>query len=336
MGFLIHVLNNPRKQCLLMHTCPAPVGTLKTWLKDTANAVPGYTHLLLESNKPVPSDLAEQLRPYFESAHADARRVFHEYAKIDLHPDSLGSSSTCQYPTSLPATTRHGLFGEVLAGMIVEAYQAQHDKYQWSVPVFLFRHHADVGKYLFFLARDSSRTRQLWGRLGDDFIGLGFDQHKNVERVIVGESKFRDKLSQLGVEDLLLGKREKEDDGTTTRKEDGIWRSFQDAYSVPEGLVQLQAILIERAPTEYAAAITSIDRILAITPKHSIPRTDLVIFSGGSPAKRKPGETFVRSNVLPKEYLAGRDLIVVEAFLENGADLAKKIYDTVWSGVKNG
>jgi hypothetical protein len=320
-----------------MHTCPVPVNALNAWFKSSSKALPGYTHLLLESNKPAPSDLPEQLRPYFESAHADARRFFHQYAKIDLHPDSLGSDSTCQYPTSLPPTARHGIFGEVLAGLIVEGYQPQHDKYKWSVPVFLFRHHADAGKYLFFLARDSSRARQLWGRLGDDFIGLGFDQTKSVERIIVGESKFRDSLSKLSVDDLLLGSREKAQPGeVATRKKDGIWRSFKAAPSVPEGLLQLQAILIERAPTEYAEAILSLDRILAIGAKHFVPRTDLVVFSGGSPIKRKPGETFVDSNVLPIEYEAGRDLYVAEVFLENGAALVKEIYDTVWSGVKNG
>jgi hypothetical protein len=320
-----------------MHTCPVPVAALKAWLKGSWKAGPGYTHLLLESNVPPPSDLAAQLRPYFESAHADARRFFHEYAKIDLHPDSLGSNSTCQYPTSLPATTRHGIFGEVLAGLVVEAYQPQHDKYKWSVPVFLFRHHADAGKYLFFLVRDSSRTRQLWGRLGDDFIGVGFDSNTNVEKIIVGESKFRGSLSKLSVDDLLLGSRKKAKPGeVASREKDGIWRAFKEAPAVPEGLLQLQAILIEREPNKYANAILSLDKILAINPKHTVPRTDLVVFSGGSPSSRKSGETLVHSHALPIEYEAGRDLYVVEAFLENGADLIKEVYDTVWSGVKNG
>lgn len=320
-----------------MHTCPVPVSTLKAWLKESATTVPGYTHLLLESSATAPADLAAQLRPYFESAHTDARRFFHEYAKIDLHPDSLGSSSTCQYPTSLPQKARHGIFGEVFAGLVVEAYQAQHEKHSWSVPVFLFRHHDDAGKYLFFLARDPSRTRQLWGRLGDDFIGVGFDSDKNIERIIVGESKYRGSLSKLSVEDLLLGSRETaKTGGMPLRGKDGIWRAFEEAPTVPEGLLQLQAILIEREPIKYANAILSLDKILAINPSHTVPRTDLVVFSGGSPSKRKPGETFVRSDTLPSEYQAGRELFVVEAFLEKGGDLIKQVYDTLWSGVTNG
>ena len=106
-----------------MHTCKPPSKALISWLEGWFHFAPSYTHLLLQAKHPTPPALAALLRPYFESAHGDARRVFHEYARLDLHPDAVGAVGETQYPSSLPPKTRHGLFGEVLAGLIVEAYR---------------------------------------------------------------------------------------------------------------------------------------------------------------------------------------------------------------------
>jgi hypothetical protein len=320
-----------------MHTCDPPSNALQSWLEGWFRTAPGYTHLLLQAKQPSPPDLAASLRPYFESAHADARRVFHKYAKLDLHPDAAGDGSAPQYPSSLPTTTRHGLFGEVLAGLVVQAYRPD-SGHTWSVPVFLFRHHADVGKYLFHLARDPSSTRQLWGRFGDDFIGVSFGPSGGIERFIVGEAKYRKSATKLTVDDLLLGSRAQKPpkSGHFVRKDDGIWRGFKEAPPVPEGLGQLQAILVECAPDQYAEAILSLDRILAIHPQQTVPRTDLVVIAGDTPATRKSGDTNVDPNVRPQEYDAGRDLHVVEVFLHNGAGLIESLYDSLWSGGPDG
>jgi hypothetical protein len=85
-----------------MHTCDPPYEALESWLDGWFNTTLGYTHLLLEAKQPTPPDLSDSLRPYFESAHADARRVFHKYAKIELHPDADGGDADTQYPLSLP------------------------------------------------------------------------------------------------------------------------------------------------------------------------------------------------------------------------------------------
>ncbi len=261
-----------------MHTCAPPITILESWLEGWFHTGPRYTHLLLEAKQSSPTDLSASLRPYFESAHTDARRVFHKYAKLDLHPDASAIGNTPQYPSSLPTTTRHGLFGEVLAGLVVESYLPDNG-HIWSVPVFLFRYHADVGKYLFHLARDSTKKRQLWGRFGDDFIGVKFDAKGGIERFIVGEAKFRKTATKITVDDLLLGSREETPpkSGTYIRKNNGIWEGFKNASQVPEGLAQLQAILIESASEEYAEAILSLDLVLAIQPQKTISRTDLVV-----------------------------------------------------------
>lgn len=320
-----------------MHTCDPPGDALDSWLEVRFNTSPGYIHLLLQAKQPSSSNLAASLRPYFESAHTDARHVFHEYAKLELHPDAVGQSGTIQYPSSLPTTTRHGLFGEVLAGLVVEAYRPD-GGHEWSVPVFLFRYHADVGKYLFHLARDSSKKRQLWGRFGDDFIGISFDPKGSIQRFIVGEAKYRKVATKTVVDDLILGSREEKPpkSGQFVRKDDGIWQGFKKAPNVPEGLVQLQAILLECAPSQYAEAILSLDKVLAIHPQLTIPRTDLVVIAGNNPSQRQAGETNISDKEKPQEYDAGRELHVVEVFLNNGPELIESLYDSLWSGAANG
>jgi hypothetical protein len=45
---------------------------------------------LLEQIFDADDELVAALRPYFESAHFDAREHFHAQAGIDLHPDAKG------------------------------------------------------------------------------------------------------------------------------------------------------------------------------------------------------------------------------------------------------
>jgi hypothetical protein len=61
----------------MMHTCPAPQHLLARWLNGGAHTNNGYGHILLEQVIPADGDVIADLRPYFESAHMDAREVFH-------------------------------------------------------------------------------------------------------------------------------------------------------------------------------------------------------------------------------------------------------------------
>jgi hypothetical protein len=88
-----------------MHTCPPPKDDLKDWLVEVGHYGATYGHLLLEQH-PGKFDpaLVAALRPYFESAHQDAREVFHADAVIDLHPDAGAPGAHAQYPGCLPPT----------------------------------------------------------------------------------------------------------------------------------------------------------------------------------------------------------------------------------------
>src|SRR3546814_19046264 len=85
-----------------MHTSEPPVATMEDWLKSYPSVEGNYGHLLLEQKTPLAPGLVDGLRPYFESAHLDAREHFHAQIAIDLHPDADAPGAHACYPNCLP------------------------------------------------------------------------------------------------------------------------------------------------------------------------------------------------------------------------------------------
>lgn len=310
-----------------MHTCPPPTATMAAWLKETSKVNGDYAHLLLEQISPVDPAL---LRPYFESAHLDAREVFHGDAGIDLHPDAGGPGAGAQYPACLPAKARRGLFGEVLSGLVTEQYNLI-GAVDWTIPVFLFRHHADARKYIFALARDPTRQRELHGRHGNDFIALCLDADGAVVQFLAGEAKWRKSLTPGAVDTLMLGDWVKDENDQKVRSGKGIWYELNRELAAPDGLRQLQQILKERDPEGYATAILSLEKVLTLKDPIVLPRTDLVILSGNAAKTRVAGSTLLPDAAAPADYTAGKPLQIVEVILEGGDGLIDQLYDSLWS-----
>jgi hypothetical protein len=315
-----------------MHVCPPPSDALKAWLKETNTLGSAYGHLLLEQANAINAPLVQALRPYFESAHQDAREVFHGDAGMDLHPDATGAGAHAQYPACLPPNARRGLFGEVLAGLVTEHYKMV-EGHKWRVPAFLFRHHADARKYIFALARDPARKREVYGRHGNDFIAICLDDQGGVERFLAGEAKWRKTLSPAVIETLMIGEWVKDDAGNRSRSGKGIWFELNRELTAPHGLRQLQEILKTGGLDKFASTILSMDKILALKNPIVVPRTDLIVISGNAAATRKAGATLLSSHSAPAEYTAGRPLQVVEVILAEGQTLIDALYDSLWSTI---
>lgn len=325
-----------------MHTCPPPKKALEKWLVNYPSTKSRYGHLLLEE-KTSDQELIDALIPYFESAHLDAREYFHDVIGMNLHPDAGEDGYHAQYPSCLPPTAIKGLFGEVMAGLMTESFEFI-GKYNWSIPVFLFRYHADAEKYLFDLARDDKSTRSVFGRFGSDFLGLAFDEDGSVVRLIAGEAKWRKKLQPATIDELLNGKwatqknkkgkneRIKDADGNSMRDGKGIWSEINKDTPVPHGLRQLQRILKENDPDKYAMAILSMDKALSLKNPQNIPRTDLVLIVGNDVPSREERMPLIPWEESPAEYTAGNDLQVVEVVLNDGEDLIDAIYQGLWTG----
>lgn len=315
-----------------MHTYPPPSDALNDWLEANGTAEERYGHLLLEQIKPIDQALIDALRPYFESAHLDAREHFHSQIAIDLHPDADSTGIHACYPDCLPTKARRGLFGEVIAGLVTEAYPDEMvGKHPWSVPIFLFRFHADVEAYLWDLRYDPSRTREVYGRFGSDFVGVRLDATGMVVRVIVGEAKWRASLTPSAVASLLHGPKDVEDPVTKSKVHNnrGIWFELNRDSPVPKGLRQLQRLLELRDPAGHAAAIVSIDEAIA-TDTPTLPRTNLVMIAGNAAASREKLSVLVPWEKAPVEYTAPHDLQVVELILDNGETLIDGLYSSLW------
>lgn len=315
-----------------MHTCAPPIEALEQWLTSYPSVDGRYGHLLLEQTGESDGELVEALRPYLESAHLDARNNFHEEIGIDLHPDAADEGAHAKYPACLPVKARRGLFGELIAGLVTESYPFVGD-HEWIVPIFLFRYHEDVKAYMFALARDPERAREVWGRFGNDFIGIALDDAGAVARIIAGEAKWRKTLTRSVVEELLFGHLIDDPDnpGERIRSGKGVWYEVNRDLPVPQGVRQLQRLLEEYDPEGYAAAILSMDRALSMTGAELIPRTDLILVVGNAPTTREEATTLIPWQEQPEEYTAGNDLQVVEAYLINGEALIDSLYDSLWA-----
>jgi hypothetical protein len=315
-----------------MHNCQPPIDALNEWLTSYPSVNGNYGHLLLEQSGENTNDLVSSLRPYFESAHLDARAHFHAEIGLDLHPDADDEGAHAQYPQCLPPSARRGLFGELMAGLTTESYDFV-GEHTWAIPIFLFRYHADVEAYMFALARNAARTRQVFGRFGSDFIGISLNDQGSVVRFIAGEAKWRATLTQSVVDTLLSG--EMIDDpngsGARVRSGKGIWFEINRDSPVPHGVRQLQRLLEEHDPDGYSAAILSMDKALALTDPHPIPRTDLVLIVGNASPTRKEATSLIDWESIPTEYAAGNDLQVVEIYLNDGETLIDAIYNSLWT-----
>lgn len=317
-----------------MHTCPPPKEVLDEWLEEDLTTKGRFGHLLLEQKEVELEAVGQALRPYFESAHLDARTTFHADIGIDLHPDAAeGEEAPVQYPRCLPSTTRKGLFGEVMAGLITESYEFV-GKHKWCVPVFLFRYHQDARNYLFDLARNPDKTRQTIGRLGSDFIGLKLNSDGSVERIISGEAKWRKALSESVVDILMYGKKIPDPSGGEEKIHSGkgIWNEVNNDPAVPNGVRDLMRVLEQCDPEGFDAAILSMEQALVLRDPKPLPKTDLILIVGNGAKKREQKECLLPFDGMPDDYTAGHDLQLVEVVLSDGEKLIDSLYESLWSG----
>ncbi|QQO17928.1 aminotransferase [Bradyrhizobium diazoefficiens] len=316
-----------------MHTCAPPSSAMDAWLTVYPGTNGSYGHLLLEESGSRDDSLVGALRPYFESAHLDAREYFHEQMGIELHPDADASVAHATYPGCLDSTTRRGLFGEVMAGLVTEHYQSKYvGEHPWYIPVYLFRFHEDVEQYLFAFARDARRLRATYGRRGSDFLALVLDSDGAVTRFIAGEAKWRAALRKSAVDKLMLDLIDCPDTGDKIPSGKGIWAQLNTDMGVPHGLRQLQRILRDREPDAFSATILSLDKILTAQNPVVVPRTNLVVIVGNDvPSRGGEGHSLIPWKKCPEDYKAPHDLQIVEVILNDGEHLIDAVYDSLWA-----
>lgn len=183
---------------------------------------------------------------------------------------------------------------------------------------------------MFTLVQDPTRTREVAGRHGNDFIGLALDDGGSVTGFIAGEAKWRMTLTPSKMKGMLLGD-SKIKNGVSVLLNNGIWDEMNTALPIPKGLQQLREIIREKDTGTFAAAILSLDIALlhGATP---LPRTNLLMVVGNRSATRASGETFIPSDAAPTEYqVRAVPLQVVEVVLNEGESLIETLYSSLWS-----
>ena len=312
----------------MLHNVPPPRSAIQTAVSDTSAGSGSYGHLLLEQTVPDFDDATvAALRPYFESAHADAREVFHRAARISLHPEPIARGANATYPNCLPPKAIRGLFGEVMAGLISEAYPLVGGK-SWKVPIFLFRFHGPVERYIFDLVQDPARVKEVHGRPGNDFIGLEIAPDGSVTGFIAGEAKWRTGLTPSTMTAIMKG------DGTgkgaaRVYHDNGVWNEINTGLAVPQGLQQICDLLTIKDRDGHAATILSLDKALLGGP--APPRTDLVLIAGNLAKTRAKGITYLPTGAPPPDYKVKRPLQVVELVLADGEKLIDRLYKSLWT-----
>lgn len=311
----------------MLHTEPPPSATLARILHPTTTGSGSYGHLLLEQRGTALSDVdIAELRPYFESAHQDAREVFHAAARISLHPEDGETGDHATYPNCLPPKTVRGLFGEVMCGIVAENYNLVGGK-TWRVPIFLFREHAPVARYIFDLVRDPARVKEVHGRPGNDFIGLELAADGTVLAFIAGEAKWRADLTASTIDAIMKGDG-KGKGAARVWAGNGVWNDINTALLIPQGIQQICDLLKIKDRDRYAHTILSLDQ--ALLTDVGPPRTDMVLIAGNRAATRAVGTTLLPTTTPPADYKAARPLQIVEIVLLGGEDMIERLYASLW------
>jgi len=311
----------------MLHTEPPPSATLARVLHPTTAGSGSYGHLLLEQQVTALSDAdIAELRPYFESAHQDAREVFHAAARISLHPEDGERGDHAIYPNCLPPKTIRGLFGEVMCGIVAENYSLVGGK-TWRVPIFLFREHAPVARYIFDLVRDPARVKEVHGRPGNDFIGLELAADGTVLAFIAGEAKWRADLTASTIDTIMKGDGQGKG-AARVWADNGVWNDINTALLIPQGIQQICDLLNIKDRDGYAHTIFSLDE--ALLTDVGPPRTDMVLIAGNRAATRAVGTALLPTAMPPADYTAGRPLQIVEIVLLGGENMIERLYASLW------
>ena len=156
---------------------------LDAWLVDQRlnGTHPRYRLRLWHENRAALAVLLTELRLYADEAFDDARRRLRRGFQDPLSPFTHPVPDPAEnYPALLHRVTLQGYFGETLAGIALEHWDAVGHA-DWSVPAFLFRTHDQEFQHL---ERINQRIRhgeihepdevaeQRPGRTGDDVLAF--------------------------------------------------------------------------------------------------------------------------------------------------------------------
>ncbi|WP_369821530.1 hypothetical protein [Novosphingobium sp. CF614] len=73
-----------------------------------------------------------------------------------------------------------------------------------------------------------------------------------------------------------------------------------------------------------------VQQILVTRNAQPLPRTNLILISGGDVPSREATHSLILWDAVPEDYTAAHDLQVVELILKDGDKLIDGVYDALW------
>lgn len=281
---------------------------IRKWLKESLSNVPNknYTHLLLEEELHVRTQIIGELTEYFRAAHEPVKIYLRSILGDSLHPfvSDPQIDPAYGYPEKLHPTTLQEYFGEVFAGIIAEHYNLFGSD-RWEIPVFLFHTHNVVFQHLEFIKQTGELAKHVPGRTGDDCLAFERDQNGAIHRIMFCEAKC-----------------------TTTHRTDLIkdnHRKLSSPVTLPVDLRQVIHALQYFGDDEYAREWINALRLIYLKKIQPTERCDLSLYACG----QKPiiNSTWISTTDPHPNYTGGRRLTAVEVHLNGIQDLIKEAYN---------
>lgn len=286
-----------------------PTALIKQCFDITQTASSGYSHILLTIKENAPLNLLQQnLKNFYEIAHADARIKFNDMFGLSLDPLSVIESSVPSYPHSLPADAIKGLFGEVFCALISKSLQIIGHP-NWKIVGFLFRYHNVAGEYLYRLGQGEDPGQRITGRTGSDSISVMLDLNNEIISFLVCESKCHQTFSLTVSND--------------------VFTDLSNETTNPVSLGQLKDIIKDSTITNKPNILKSIDDI--IFQSKIVNRVDMFLYAFEDPGVITYNPPIRMPSNKPTNYSTTRDLQTIELHFPGMMDFIKHLYASLYT-----
>lgn len=291
--------------------------TVAKWLIDTVQKSDDgqYYHRRLEEDLDIRADIIKELQILVHQAHEDTRQKLRKIVGISDSLDPLGEEETPgigasiidEFPRYLEHTTLKGYFGEIMAAVVAENFNALDE--DWQVIAFPFRSHQMAYHALEQVRQEESTAPTIIGRFGDDMLAFKRDLQNKITHILFCEAK-------------------------CTARHDSTLITDAHQKSSDSKKIPVDCLVIIEALQDYATAgsdeeswINSL-RHLWFSNKNSIhERCDLVSYICGLPPVR--ASTVIIPKSAPHEnYIANRRLEAVEIHLHDVNGLIEEVYQS--------
>lgn len=280
---------------------------MHSWMASKSSPVQehSYTHLLLQEKSNERNRIIQELAAYVNAAHEPAKRHMRKLISDSLHPFKLAPEvdPADGYPEALGPITLQGYFGEIFSGIVAENYK-HFGSNSWEVPAYIFQTHAVAFEQLELAKQTGHKVKEVPGRTGDDCLAFEMDADGKILRFMVCEAK-------------------------CTRNHDAkLIQDNHEKLSLPN-LRPISLLRVKEALKDLDNDLYTNKWIDALTQLYlgnfvNKQRCDLSCYICGK--KPKLSETWIPKAKPHEGYTGKRNLVSVEAHLDDIADLIQLAY----------